>query len=491
MKIKFQNKVKSSNGMLVIPVFKEGIKKLPKEYPEDVLTFIRKRIKDDDFKGSIKENFLGYLNIKTLPEKLLVIGAGEEGKFDREAARKFGAKVGKAARSSKAEELTIFFPELFQKHAEEVFEGMLLTQYKYDEYKTEKDKKKKKYELKLINVVATKRTKEIARAFDKAKLVALAVSYTKKLVNSPSNFVDTDYMALKAREIAKDNKYKIASFGDKELKKMGWGGLLAVNQGSKKEARAIVLEYQGSKVRKEKPIVIVGKGVLFDTGGYNIKPTNHIETMHQDMAGAATVLGVFTVLKKLGIKRNVVGIVSCAENLISEKAYKPSDIITMFSGDTVEITNTDAEGRLVLADAVTYATKLNPDSILTIATLTGAVAVALGERYAGLFSNDNDLRGELQGAGDYTDDLGWALPIHDDHRKRTESKIADLKNCDLKRTVGASTAAAFLEKFVDKNKWCHIDIGGTAFTEDPKEYEQKGATAHGLRMLLRFLEARG
>jgi len=491
MKIKLQKKIKSNTGMLVIPVFEGDIKKLPKKYPEEVLSFIRKRIKEDDFKGTAKESFVGYLDVKSLPGKLLVIGAGEEGKFDRVEARKFGAKVGKAAISKKAEELTIVFPELFAKYAEEIFEGVLLTQYKYDEYKTEKDKKKKKHELKLVSVVASKGAKEISKDFDKAKLIAAAADYTKKLVNRPSNKVDAEYVARKAREIAKDNKYKLALFGDKELKKMGWGGLLAVNQGSKKDARAVVLEYQGSKVKKEKPIVIVGKGILFDAGGYNLKPTNYIETMHQDMAGAATVLGVFTVLKKLGIKRNVVGIIPCAENLISEKAYKPSDIIKVYSGDTVEITNTDAEGRLVLADGITYGTKLNPDVIITIATLTGAVAVALGERYAGLFSNNDDLLGELKGAGDYTDDLGWGLPIHDDYRKRIESKIADLKNCDLKRTVGASTAAAFLEKFVDKNKWCHIDIGGTAFTEDPKEYEQKGATAHGLRMLLRFLEARG
>jgi len=212
--------------------------------------------------------------------------------------------------------------------------------------------------------------------------------------------------------------------------------------------------------------------------------------MHQDMAGCATVLGIFSVLKKLGIKRNVIGIAPIAENLISDKAYRPSDIIKMYSGKTVEITNTDAEGRLVLADAITYATEFEPESIITIATLTGAVGVALGNRYAGLIGNDIPLRKALEKAGREVDDLGWPLPLPSDYKKKMDSKIADMRNADLgsSREAGSSKGAAFLERFVGKNKWCHIDIGGTAYTDDPKDYEGLGATGHSVRMLLNYLD---
>lgn len=268
------------------------------------------------------------------------------------------------------------------------------------------------------------------------------------------------------------------------------GGILAVNQGCQKDPKLLVLQYDGAKDKKEKPIVIVGKGVIFDTGGYSLKPCGAMETMQQDMAGGATVLGIFEVLKKLKIQRNVVGVVPVVENLVNENAYKPSDIITMLSGNTVEVTNTDAEGRLILADSLYYSSKMDPELIISIATLTGAVAVALGDRYAGVLGNNADLMETLKQAGEETDELVWQLPIHDDYSEKMKSKVADFTNYDpgSGRYAGTAKAAAFLEFFVDKKNWFHIDIGGTAFTTDPKDYQTKGATAHGLRVLLRFLE---
>jgi leucyl aminopeptidase len=296
-------------------------------------------------------------------------------------------------------------------------------------------------------------------------------------------------MSAEAHKIAKENKYKIAVFGDKELKKMGWGGLLAVNQGSSKEAKVIVLEYDGGS-KKEKPIALVGKGILFDAGGYNLKPKDHIETMHQDMAGGAVLLGIFKLLKKLNIKKNLVAVIPIAENLIGGNAYRPSDIIKTLSGLTVEITNTDAEGRLILGDGVTYALQFDPECVITIATLTGAIMVALGDRYAGLMGNDKELINAIKNAGDDVDDLGWEMPIHRDFKKKMDSEIADLKNADLgtSKLAGSQKGAAFIERFVENKKWCHIDIASTAFTHDPKDYEEKGATGAGLRMLLKFLE---
>jgi len=202
-------------------------------------------------------------------------------------------------------------------------------------------------------------------------------------------------------------------------------------------------------------------------------------------------LAIMSIVKKLKIKKNIIAVLPVVENLINEDAYRPSDIITMLSGNTVEITNTDAEGRLILADAIHYATELNPDTIITIATLTGAASIALGHRFCALLSNDEELLAKIQASGNAVDDLGWPLPIHEDYRKEMESKIADLRNHDTAGGGGAGTAkaAAFLEKFTKNNKWCHLDIGGTAFTARPKPYEVKGATSHGLRMLLRYLES--
>ena len=278
--------------------------------------------------------------------------------------------------------------------------------------------------------------------------------------------------------------------GDKQLTKLGCGGILAVNKGSDHEAKLVVMEHNGGS-RGEKPIVIVGKGVLFDTGGYNLKPTGHIETMQQDMAGAATVFGIFSLLKKLKINKNVIGITPFVQNMINASAYRPSDIIKMYNGKTVEVTNTDAEGRMILADSLHYANQLKPEMVFSIATLTGAVGVALGERYCGIMGNDEGFLDKVKKCGDEIDELAWPLPIHQDYRDTMESKVADITNYDrgTGRMGGASKAGAFLEKFVGDNQWCHIDIGGTAFTDNPKPYETKGATAHGLRLLIKFLES--
>lgn len=490
MKIKVQKTVRSSAGLLVAPIYKDDFKKIPSYFPKEVRDFIGSLVKSKDFSGKKGESIVTYFDKKGVSSKLMVIGLGELEQYRKRHTRRIGGAVGKQAKKMKAEEINILFPTQWGDDSQEFVEGVLMGQYDVGKLKTSGKKSKKKYELKALNVVVEKKPRDIENYLEKGKLISMASELVKDLVNMPANIVDGEYLAKEARRIAKENGYKIAVYKNKELKKMKWGGLLAVNQGSEKDAYCLVLEYDGAKSKKEKPIVIVGKGVIFDTGGYNLKPTSSIETMQQDMAGGATVLGVFDLLKKMKIKKNIIGIVPIAENLISEDAYRPSDIITMLSGKTVEITNTDAEGRLILADALTYGSKFNPECMITIATLTGAVAVALGNRYAGLLGNNTDLRRKLQRAGRSTDDRGWPLPIINDYRDKMKSKVADLRNYDLGtgRYGGTLKAAAFLEKFVGDNKWCHIDIGGTAFTDDPKEYQTSGATAHGLRMLVEFLE---
>ncbi|MBU1151525.1 leucyl aminopeptidase [Patescibacteria group bacterium] len=480
MKIQIQRKPKLKDALLFAPLFKEDLKKLPGYLPKEAADFVNKRLKAKDFEGNMGQCLSTYLS----DTRFLVLGGGEVEKLKAKEAREFGAKLGKKAKKIG---LSVLFPEVLNEYFGEFLQGLLLSQYRVDLHKTI-DKTKPVKKLEIIEFIFEKKPKNADEIIKYEQKITQGVEYTKDLVNKPSNQIDPDTFEAEARKIRRENRYKIAVLKQKDLEKMGWGGVLAVNSGSGQEARCIVLEYDGGK-RSEKPIAIVGKGIMFDSGGYNLKPTKYIETMHQDMAGAATVLGLFKMLKDLKIKKNIVGIMPIAENLINENAYRPSDIIRMFNGKTVEITNTDAEGRLILADGITYAAELKPESIITIATLTGAVSVALGDRFAGLVGNDKKLVKALQEAGDRVDELGWELPIHEDFRKALDSKIADMQNCNIsKRGAGCQEGAAFLERFVDKNKWCHIDIGGTAFTSSPREFEQQGATAHGFRMLLEYLK---
>jgi leucyl aminopeptidase len=486
MKIKISRKVKSSKGLLIVPVFSNELKRLPAEIPTAVKDFIKQRVKAKEFAANFLEGLFTYQKVKGLPEKLLVIGCGKSEGFNVERARNLGGKMSKAGKCKKETEIGILLTGKIADLAGDIIEGYVSSQYTNALFKTTK---KTDYSTKTFNLITSRRDKLLSQEVTNAQLIANSANFVKTLVNSPANMINPQRMTSEAKRIAKQNSYKQIILGDKQLKKLGCGGILGVNQGSDQEAKLIVLEYRGAKKRSERPIVLVGKGVIFDTGGYNMKRTGSMETMQQDMAGGASVLGVFETLKKLGVKKNVVGVVPVVQNMVNEKAYRPSDVLTMYSGKTVEVTNTDAEGRLILADAIHYATQLKPECIITIATLTGAVGVALGDRYCGIMGNDDPVRDQLKQAGEEVDELAWPLPIHQDYRDKMDSKVADITNYD--RGTGSSggtvKAAAFLEKFVGENKWCHIDIGGTAFTTNPKKYQCAGATAHGFRLMLQFL----
>ncbi len=474
-----------------MPVFNEDLKKLPSTVPKSISNFISIAKERDSFMASFGETFFTHLININLAKKLLLIGAGPMRKFDSSKARVFGAKVSKLAKTNKSTSLSILLHPQLEKFIEQLAEGLLLAQYDIGKLKVKT--KKTNTNLKKIEFVTENNSKTFTSKLDKAQNIVETVGLIKDLVNTPSNIVDSDYMAKVATKIADENNCKITIFEKPELTKMGWGGLLAVNQGSDKEPRCIIMEYSGAANKKEKPVVFIGKGVIFDSGGYNIKLSGSIETMHQDMAGAATVFGLMNLLKKLGIKKNIIGITPIVENVVSASAYKPSDILTMLSGHTVEITNTDGEGRLILADAITYGDRFKPQYMISIATLTGAVSVALGDRYAGVLGNTSKLIKLVLKAGAEVDELGWQLPIHPDFKKKLNSPLADLRNRDPAtfRLAGTAKGAAFLSKFYGNNEWCHIDIGGTAFTGDPQEFQTMGATAHGLRMLIRFLENLG
>lgn len=489
MIINFENKISTGNHVLVIPVFEDQSPKNLKELPVKVGEFFAKVKGDNEFKGKKGDKIYTYIENENLPEKLLLIGCGKRENFKYRTAKECGGIIGKQLKAVKAKSAEIFLPQEMKNFSEALFEGLLVSQYEIDKLKT-KFTKKENIKTEKIKIFTSINQDVTSDALKRAEIISSAANYVKDLVNFPSNIVDTEYLAKESQKIAKENGYKIEVLGKKELTKIKAGGILAVNQASRKDPKLVVLRYDGAKNKNEKPIAIVGKGIVFDTGGLRIKPGGHMDEMHQDMAGSATVLGIFKVLKKLGIKKNIVGVVALAENSLGADAYKPSDIITMLSGITVEINNTDAEGRVVLGDAVTYSLKYKPKNIITIATLTGAVCVALGHRYMGLISNNGKLRRELMQAGRAADDMGWPLPLHPEYKKAMESKYADIRNNDkeTQSEAGSSKGAAFIEKFVDKHDWCHMDIASTAFTNIPKPYETPGATASGFYMLLKFLE---
>lgn len=486
MKINIIKSIPNESQVLLIPLFSDSLKNLPRDLGKNVLEFIKNRISHEKFAAKRGEMVATYIDGKK-PQKIVVIGLGKEKFFRKALARSIGGRVGKHLKCWKFENVTVLNSAFSAKFIVEFFEGIRLSLYSFGIYKSAK--KSEKFMLKNFNVVSNENVKKMEGALNRANSICETMDYVKDLVNSPSHIVNSARLVSEAQKIAKDNGYKVTVFGEKEFKKQKWGGMLAVARGASEEPKAIILEYKGAKNKNEKPLVFVGKGVVFDTGGYNLKPIYHIEDMHLDMAGAAVLLGLFKLLKKFGIKKNITAIIVTTENMINEKAYRPSDIVTMLSGLTVEITNTDAEGRMILADAMYYSQRLNPASIISVATLTGAVSVALGYRYAGVMGNDLKLRTALQKAGKEVDDLLWPLPMHQDYKKKMNGEVSDLRNRDIgtSQYAGSSKAGAFLSHFVGKNSWCHIDMGCSAYTDDPKEYEQKRATGQGLRLLINFL----
>lgn len=487
MKVKTQKKIKKEAGLLIVPFFKDYKGSYPKIYTEELKNLLKKPLKEKEFEGKDNETLYFTTDSKTLSEKVLFISGGDVDKFGAESARNFGATICKEAKSRNQQKLIILLTPELNLYVKELFEGIALANYRVSKYKTGEDYEKEKNKDIAEVILATTKLDEAKLSAEQGLTIAQAVNITKDLINGPANIVDADYFEKIARELCRDNGYSLTVINKQKLIKEKWGGLLAINQGAFKPAKCLVLKYNGGK-RKDKPIVIVGKGVIFDTGGYNLKPTRYIEDMHSDKAGASAVIGIFAALKELKIKQNMVGIIPLTENMIDGKAIRPSDIVTMYNGKTVEVTNTDAEGRMILADGLSYGAKLKPKYLLDIATLTGAAMAALGDRYAGVMGNDDKLNQLLIKAGEETDELMWQLPLHKDHKEKMKSKVADLRNCDngTAHLAGASKGAAFLENFIGDRKWAHIDIAGTAYTKDPKKYEQNGGTGSGVRSLLKF-----
>jgi len=431
-------------------------------------------------------------NVKGRPEQIVLNKFKTDEKFTVDYFRNHLAGLIKDFKNDEVQSLHLFIPEfeLVKKFFdnEEYFyrsflEGLSLGNYSFDKYKKEKDKTRN-----LSVFIYAEDQKLLKSAIIKNNFLIEGIFFTKDLQNEPPSSLRPFELADRIKETLTKAGLKVTVFDEKEIKKRNMGGLLAVGQGSNAKPRFIVIEYKPKgKVNSAKKVALVGKGVTFDTGGYCIKPWQGMLEMKADMSGAAVVAGTLLAASKAKFPFEILGVIPAAENMINGEAMRPSDIVKTASGKTIEVGHTDAEGRMILADALDYASKQKPDKIIDFATLTGACVVALGLNVAGLFTKNDRLADELYQTGMKTYDRVWRLPMWDEYHKDNESKIADLNN-DGGKWGGAITAAKFLENFVDKKiPWAHIDIAGPAIANDLTNYNKTFMTGFGVRLMFEYL----
>jgi leucyl aminopeptidase len=435
----------------------------------------------EDVKGGYKKTSLIH---PEKPRRALVIGLGDRDDFEPERARVAGAIAARTAGSMDATSLTLAGPEGADLNAltTAAAEGAILGSYRFDRFKSKKDGDGEDGEgsgkhLEELTVIGGD-----SDAVEAARVGAEAENFARELQDLPSNVVTPSYLAGLAKAIADEHSSVTSEvMGRKQIADKGMGGLVAVSQGTAEEPQLIVLRYEAGG--DGPTLALVGKGVTFDSGGISIKPSGGMQEMKMDMSGAAAVLEAVSAIAKLELPINILAVIPSTENMPSGTAVKPGDIITQLNGKTVEVNNTDAEGRLILADALAYSVELGADRIVDLATLTGAVIVALGSTYAGLISNDDAFAEEVEGAASRTGELAWRLPLHPEYKELTKGTAADLTNASSKRKASTIYAGSFLEEFVDGKPWVHLDIAGTAW-DVGREYTGKGPSGFGTRLLI-------
>lgn len=443
-----------------------------------------------DFTGKEGEVELLYPH-GNIEQRLVMVGLGKEEEITVDKLRRAYVAAGQLARKKKVTTPHLFLPKSHKLPSASllrgVVEGLLMINYTFDELKGAENKKETLPLLKSLSLIGVSK-KEIDHARNLATIYE-AVYFCRNLVNGNADDVTPQRLAEEAKKIAKQHRnIDVTVFDKKRIVKEKMGLLLAVNRGSSNDPAFIILRYRGNP-RSNEHTVVVGKGVTFDTGGLNLKPTGFMEDMKCDMSGAAVALSTVAAAANLGLKVNLTAVVPSTENSISGTSYKPGDVYVSYSGKTVEIGNTDAEGRLILADALAYTVKnLKPTRIIDFATLTGACIVALGEEAAGLMSNDEKLVKQLTAAGEATHERVWQLPLFKEYRDQLKSDFADINNSGG-REGGAITAAIFLQEFVGDIPWAHLDIAGTAYLGKNKKYQSKNATGFGVRLMVEFLQS--
>lgn len=479
MKVEFQNQLKAKEYPLVVIPFYQDKEKAKEAFNEKSLKpFYESVLNVGDFTG--KKGQMVWVYPDGGAKRLLLLGLGKKTKELTSLRLAFAQGV-KQIRKHKINDVSFSIRGFNESERDAIFDGILSMNYRFDMYKKEDPLLEK------ITFFSEKGKKE----FEKRQKIFAGIFLARDLVNENADSVNPLYLAKVAKELEKESdKIKTKILDKKQIEKEKMGLLLAVNRGSLGEPRLIVVEYSGGK-KGEKPIVLVGKGVTYDTGGLSLKPTSSMLDMKCDMGGSAAVLGTIKAIAKLSIKRNVIGVIPSTENGIDGSSYKIGDVYTSMSKKTVEINNTDAEGRLILADALTYTNKyLNPACIIDLATLTGGVLVALGDEITGMFSDEKSLVKEFTKASETSGEPVWHLPMRKEYRSMLKSPIADLVN-SAGRYASSMTAALFLKEFVGDTPWIHFDIAGTAFYQKPKGICPSQGTGAGVKLLVEFLEQHG
>ncbi len=450
--------------------------------------FISNLIRRGECEGKLGQTLLLHNVPNTLCDRILLIGCGREKHFDIKAFQKANSVVATFLDDRGATELFSCISELNVKsrdsywkvsHAVQATEDAL---YRFDQLKSKKENSRRPLRKVIFSVPSRRELPEGEKAVREGMAISSGIKLTRDLSNLPGNICTPTYLAEQARALEKTHRnFKVEILEEADMEKLGMGSFLSVSRGSRQPAKMIAMQHRGGS-KDQQPIVLVGKGVTFDSGGISLKPGASMDEMKYDMCGAASVMGVLSACADLQLPCNVVGIIPATENLPDGLATKPGDIVTSMSGLTIEILNTDAEGRLILCDALTYAQKFDPDVVIDIATLTGACIVALGSHPAGLLGNHNPLINDLQSAGRDAGDRCWELPLWDDYQEQLDSNFADIANIGG-REAGTITAACFLSRFTKKYRWAHLDIAGVAW----KAGKEKGATGRPVPLLMQYL----
>ncbi|MBS4028813.1 MAG: leucyl aminopeptidase [Ignavibacteriales bacterium] len=487
--------IKSDAVVFFVSEETKSIAKQLEIFPKQLKNLAEKISLLENFKGKNDEICKVYANNAITSPFLLLVGVGKKEKFLLEMLRRASATALNKAKHLKAKKVAFDFSssaKLFSQNSSEeitqaIVEGAMLSQYKFDKYFSEKKDKEKISEVILFDV-SDETVKKIKSGISIAKIICVGTILARDLQNAPSNEIYPETLAAAAQSSAKEFGFECEVWEKSKIEEEKFGGLLAVSSGSVKEPRFIILKYNGTQNTETQPFVFVGKGVTFDSGGISIKPAANMAEMKMDMSGAAAVIGAVQTIARLKLLVNVVGLIPATENMPSGTAVKPGDVVTHRGGKTSEVDNTDAEGRLILADALAFAETLKPQFVIDLATLTGACVVALGHFATGMMGNDDELMNKLKVAGEKTYERVWQLPLFDEYEKLIKSDIADVKNVGG-RWGGAITAGWFLKKFIGDYKWVHLDIAGPAILEDNQSYAPKGGSGVGVRLLVELVKS--
>ena len=456
---------------------------------------VKKVIKEEEFKGKPASTLIIRTNDSITAKKIVIVGLGKKDKFDINTLRKAAASAIRAAKNEKAKTVCTVLHgtgsgKINQKDAARIItEVSQLATHEFNKYKSkEKDEPVHNIQTLIIAEPDRSKVKDIEAGIERGSIIAKAQKLARDLVSEPALSATPTKLANVARQVAKENKLKIKVLDRSDCKKLAMGAFLAVAQGSEQPPKFIEIKYiPKTKGKPKKHIAIVGKGITFDSGGLSLKPASSMETMKDDMSGAAAVIATMSTMSKIKPNVAITMIVAATENMPSGTAYRPGDVVKAMSGKTIEILNTDAEGRVTLADAVYYVSKQKPDEIIDLATLTGACVVALGDTACGVMTNNQKLADKIIKAGNEAGERMWQLPLFDEDREKIKSDIADLINTGSKGKSGAQNGAVFIEKFVGKIPWVHIDIAGPSWIDKENEYGPKGPTGVGVRTLINYL----